>query len=58
MDSRNVMYMVYGFSAVWIILFGYLILLVAREKSLNGELDRVKRMMEEERQRSEVPRTD
>jgi CcmD family protein len=51
MDSRNVMYMVYGFSAVWIILFGYLIILVARERSLNGELERVKRMMEEERQK-------
>jgi CcmD family protein len=51
MDSRNVLYMVYGFSAVWIILFVYLILLVLRERSLNKELDRVKRMMEEERQK-------
>jgi CcmD family protein len=51
MDSRNVMYMVYGFSAVWIILFVYLIMLVLRERSLNSELDRVKRMMEEERQK-------
>ena len=51
MDSRNVMYMVYGFSAVWVILFVYLIMLVLRERSLNGELDRVKRMLEEERQK-------
>jgi len=51
MDSRNVMYMVYGFSAIWLILFGYLIWLISRERSLNSELDRVKRMLEEERQK-------
>ena len=51
MDSRNFLYMFYGFSAVWIILFGYLVWLVARERSLNSELDRVKRMLEEERQK-------
>jgi CcmD family protein len=43
--------MVYGFSAIWLILFAYLIWLISRERSLNSELDRVKRMLEEERQK-------
>ena len=55
MDSRNVMYMVYGFSAIWLILFAYLIWLISRERSLNSELDRVKRMLEEERPKLAYP---
>lgn len=47
MDTRNFTYMFYGFAAVWIILFGYLIYLVTRERRLKDELDRVKRMVED-----------
>ncbi len=51
MDTRNVTYMFYGFAVVWAILFAYVIYIVTREKKLKGELDRVKSMLEEERQK-------
>jgi CcmD family protein len=47
MDTRNFTYMFYGFAAVWIILFAYVISLVMRERHLKGELERVKRMVED-----------
>ena len=47
MDTRNFTFMFYGFAAVWIILFVYVITLVMREGRLKGELERVKRMVED-----------
>jgi CcmD family protein len=47
MDTRNFTYMFYGFAAVWVILFAYIIFLVTRERRLKDELDRVKRMIED-----------
>ena len=38
--------MFYGFSAWFLILLGYVVLLALRERKLRGELDRVRRMVE------------
>jgi CcmD family protein len=47
MDIRNFTYMFYGFAAVWIILFAYIVFLTIREGRLREELDRVKRMIDD-----------
>ena len=44
MEARNFTYMVYGFSAAWLILLIYVITIAVREKNLRQELDRVKRL--------------
>jgi CcmD family protein len=46
MDSRNFTFMFYGFLAAWLILVGYVVSLVARERKLRRELDSVKNMIE------------
>ena len=51
MDARNFTYMFYGFAVAWAILLAYVIYLVTREKKLNDELDRVKRMVEDREKR-------
>ena len=45
--DRNFEYMFYGFSVAWLIVIGYVISIAVREKNLRGELDRVKRLVEE-----------
>jgi CcmD family protein len=45
MDSRNFTYMFYGFAVAWLIPAIYLVTLMLREKRLQNELDRVKRMI-------------
>jgi CcmD family protein len=47
MDSRNFTYLFYGFLAAWMIIFVYILTIVAREGRLKKELDRVRRMIEE-----------
>jgi CcmD family protein len=44
MEARNFTYMVYGFSAAWLILLIYVITIAVRERNLRQELDRVKRL--------------
>jgi len=46
MDSRNAQFMFYGFTAAWLIVFIYVLLLALREARLRKELDRVRRMVE------------
>ena len=46
MDARNFQFMFYGFSAAWLVIAIYVISIVAREKKLREELDRVKKMVE------------
>lgn len=46
--------MFYGFTVAWLIVVIYVLTIVARERRLRGELDRVRRMIEDretERQR-------
>lgn len=45
-ELRNLTYMFYGYSAAFLILLGYVVLLALRERRLRGELDRVRRMVE------------
>lgn len=42
--------MFYGFTAAWLIIMIYVISIALRERKLREELDRVKRMVEEDEQ--------
>lgn len=46
MDTRNFAFMFYGFLAAWLILVGYVLLLVARERKLREQLKNLKGMVE------------
>jgi len=46
MDSRNFTYMFYGFTAAWVILVFYVLMLVGRERKLRRELDGLKNLLE------------
>jgi len=48
MDTNNFTFMVYGFSAVWLILFAYVVSLAARERRLRKEIDNLKQMLQED----------
>ena len=50
MSSQNSLFLFIGFTVAWLILIGYVISIALREKKLRHELDRVKRMMEENEQ--------
>ena len=47
MDQRNFEFMFYGFAAAWIILAGYVLLLVSRGQKIQKEIETLKRMMED-----------
>ncbi len=46
MDTTLATYLFYGFATVWILLAGYVLSLVARERRLRNEIDKLKRMVE------------
>ena len=45
--DQNYTFMVYGFTAAWLIVIVYVISLALRERKLRQEIDRVKRMVGE-----------
>jgi CcmD family protein len=45
MDSRNFVFMLYGFSAAWLILFVYVFTLLRRASRIRDELRRYEAMM-------------
>lgn len=47
MDSRNFTFLFYGFLAAWLILMVYVVSIVARERKLKQDLDRLRGMIEE-----------
>ena len=47
MDTRNFTFMFYGFLAAWLILIGYVLLLVNRESNIKKQLASLKNMLEE-----------
>ena len=47
MDVRNFTYMVYGYSAAWLIIVGFVFLLVSRSRKIDGELKRLKSLVED-----------
>jgi len=46
--DRNFEYMFYGFTAAWLVVMIYVISIALRERNLRAELDRVKRMLEDQ----------
>jgi len=46
MDSRNFLYMFYGFAVAWAIVVIYVLTLVSRERKLRDEMTRLKNMIE------------
>jgi len=48
-DARNFMYMFYGFAAAFVILVIYVVSLALRERKLNQEIERVRRMVERDK---------
>ena len=51
MDARNFQYMFYGFSAAWVMIVIYALSMLARERKIKAEIDRLKSMMEEKERR-------
>jgi CcmD family protein len=47
MDPRNFQYMFYGFSAAWALIVIYALSLLARERQIKAEIDRLKSMLDE-----------
>ncbi len=47
MDTTNFLYMFYGFTVAWLILFAYVVVLARREEKLKKEIEGLKRMIEE-----------
>jgi CcmD family protein len=47
MDPRNFQYMFYGFSAAWVLIVIYALTLLARERKIKEEINRLKSMVEE-----------
>ncbi len=45
--EQNFAFLLYGFTAAWLIVILYVISIAVREKKLRQELDRVKRMLDE-----------
>jgi CcmD family protein len=48
-EIRNLSYLFYGYSVIWVILLGYLFMLTRREKSLRAEVEELKRLIESEK---------
>jgi CcmD family protein len=47
MDIRNFTYLVYGYSAAMLVIFGYVTLLVLRSRRIDRELTRLKSLVED-----------
>jgi len=52
--DQNYTFMFYGFLAAWLVVIIYVISIAMRERKLRSELDRVKRMVEPNRDRKEA----
>ncbi len=49
MDITNLRFLFYGYSAAWIIVIGFVLLLVRRGRRIDGELARLKSLVEDKR---------
>jgi len=47
MDPRNVQFLIYGYSAAWLVIIGFVILLVSRSRKIDRELSRLKSLVED-----------
>ena len=46
MDERNLIFMFYGFAAAYLILAGYLVSLIARERRIQRQIETVRKLIE------------
>jgi len=49
MDAINQTYLFYGYTAAWIIVLGFILILVRRGQRMDHELARLKSLMEEKK---------
>jgi CcmD family protein len=47
-EIRNLSYLFYGYSVIWIIILGYVFTLSRREQNLRQQVDELRRTVEEE----------
>jgi CcmD family protein len=47
-EIHNLAYLFYGYSAIWVIVLGYLVTLWRRETNLRNEIDKLKESLENE----------
>jgi CcmD family protein len=47
MDSQNLRFLFFGYSAVWIIVFAFVVMLVKRGKRIDHELERLRSLVDE-----------
>ncbi|MDQ6678771.1 MAG: CcmD family protein [Acidobacteriota bacterium] len=52
-EARNFLYLFYGLAAAWLIVIGYILYLVSRDRKLSRELGRLKNLMSE-REKTEL----
>lgn len=49
-EIRNLAYLFYGYTVIWVIVLGYVYSLSRREKNLRDQVEELKKMVEEESQ--------
>lgn len=47
MDATNLTFLFYGYSAAWIIMLGFVIVLIGRGRRIDKELSRLKSMLQD-----------
>ncbi len=47
-EIRNLSYLFYGYTVIWVIILGYIYTLSRREKNLRDQVDELKKIVEEE----------
>ena len=47
MDVTNLTFLFYGYSAAWIVITGFVLMLVARGRKIDRELSRLKALVED-----------
>jgi CcmD family protein len=47
-EIRNLSYLFYGYTVIWVIILGYVFLLSRREQNLRDEIDELKKSVENE----------
>lgn len=47
-EIRNLSFLFYGYTVIWVILVGYIFMLTRREKNLRDQIDELKREIESE----------
>jgi len=52
-EIRNLSFLFYGYSVIWVIIVGYIFWLTRREKNLRDEIDELKKMINDGRRTTE-----